>query len=146
MKLPLFAMTVLGITLVAYGLFSLLRTNAEVRAQVMQQLPVEYQVKLTNILNNPIDLGNRASTVEAIDPTATCTGPAGPQKCVPGAPNQTIHTIVQPRPTPPSAAQAEAKKDYDPATASTADTMKELGNIKKNQEETNKALDEIMKE
>jgi hypothetical protein len=151
MKVPLFAMTILGLSLIAYGMFSLLRNNPEVRAQVMQHLPPEYQVQLTNLLNTNIDL-SRATSLGGFDPTATCTGPSqDPTNCKPGQnglpPNQLPHQVTYPKDSlPPNPAGTEPKKEYDPATAGLGDTMKELGNIKKNQQETKKALDDLMNE
>jgi hypothetical protein len=85
-KVPLFAMTLLGLALIAYGLLSLLRSNSSARSEVMKRLSPENQVKLTHILNTTVDLGGHYTAIDNIDKpavnTGTCTAPTnGKENC-----------------------------------------------------------------
>ncbi len=145
MKLPLFAMTILGLSLIAYGVFNLMQKNPEFRAEVMKLLPAEQQVQLTNLLNGNIDLGNRAGKIEAVDPNATCTGPTPSPNCNPPG-GQPAPGQAAPPPAPAGTPTPPPAPSPGTMPGSPTEALMQLKDIKKNQEEAKKALDQLMEE
>ena len=137
MRVPLLAMTVLGIALIGYGFYNLLQKNPEFRAEIMKHLTPEQQVQVNNLLNTAFDIGRRSAKIDAPDPRATCTGPSQTMGCKsPGGnplPNQQM---------PPP----QEKKEFDPSKATAADTFNELKNIKEQRKAEQKVLDDIMEQ
>jgi hypothetical protein len=138
-------MSFVGLALISAGLYLLLKKNPAARAEVMKLLSHDQQVQLNNFLNAEIDITGQLAALKKIDMGSdTCTGPSDSTNTNCATANGANASATSPESSAVGAAGTPAPtKEYDPATATAAETLKELQRVQKERKEVMKQLNEI---